>query len=95
MQEIYFNKFIQMYRVFKRRRGVFRGSYLFAPHGDDRMHVLDQVKCKRNQYTVWTVCIENDQKIIKAGYHIDRSRVGHILSNKKWKNKDLENYIIK
>ena len=44
MQEIYFNKFIQMYRVFKRRRGVFRGSYLFAPHGDDRMHVLDQVK---------------------------------------------------
>ena len=95
MQEINFNKFVQMYRVSKRKKGDQRGSYLFAPNGADRMHILDQVKNQFKRFTVWTVCIENDRKIIKAGYRIDQTRVGHILSNKKWKNKDFENYIIK
>ena len=94
-QEITFINFIKKYKVYKRRRGDLGGTYLLAPSGEDRMWVLDHVKHPFKQFTVWTILIENGQKIIKAGYHIDRSRVGHILSKKKWKNKTNQIYVLK
>ena len=94
-QEITFINFIKKYKVYKRRRGELGGSYLFAPSGDDRMWILDHVKHPFKQFTVWTILDEDGQKIIKAGYHIDRSRVAHIISKKRWNDKQSEIYILK
>ena len=94
-QEITFINFIRKYRVLKRRKGELGGTYIFAPSGEDRMWILEQVKHPFKQFTVWTVLIEDGKKIIKAGYHIDRSRVGHILSKKKWEDKNSEIYLLK
>ena len=94
-QEITFINFIKKYKVYKRRQGELGGTYIFAPSGNDRMWVLEQVKHPYRRFTVWTILVEDGQKIIKAGYHIDRTRVGHLLSKKKWKNKPNEIYVLK
>tara|TARA_Y100000592_G_scaffold199_1_gene317 strand:+ start:653 stop:952 length:300 start_codon:yes stop_codon:yes gene_type:complete len=94
-KEIDFKKFVSKFRVYKRRRGEKAGGYIFSPTGEDRSHVLDQVKHPFKRFTVWTLYNENGRKVIKAGYNIESNRIGHIISRKRWQNKENEIYIIK
>ena len=93
--EIHFKNFIEKYRVYKRRRGEKAGGYIYSPTGEDRDHVLNQVRHPYKCFTVWTVYHEKGRKIIKAGYNVSKYRVGHILSGKRWQDKNKEIYLIK
>lgn len=94
-KEIYFKDFVNKYRVYKRRRGEKAGGYIFSPKGDDRNHILDQVKHPFKRFTVWTLYNEDGRKVLKAGYNVSKDRIGHIISRRRWQNKENEIYLIK
>tara|TARA_Y100000114_G_C11685830_1_gene290989 strand:- start:105 stop:398 length:294 start_codon:yes stop_codon:yes gene_type:complete len=94
-KEINFEKFISKYKVSKINKGSKAGGYIYSHKGKDRNHVLEQVKHPFKRFTVWTLYNENGRKVIKAGYNIESNRIGHIISRKKWQNKENEIYVIK